>query len=364
VPCLKAVEYSESEHQHFKQEAFRIHPSDDSDKRMVVLIPGGALTVTHQEQGWAWIVPVKYLADCAPELPASRRITNFLTVLDRPKVKECDLDARIDFFFKADPDHDPKNEPLRHPEYRYVLGSDWNFETIRLSPIGLMGLVGPDPLASIFEFLRKIDDRLRRRTEGRASSAVAFAVFWRSWDLYRHLRDFCRELERQASAEMIEGARQVAVSKILTFVQDCDDRALEAPADEKATSDEESAHSSSRSHEERGVSFIARPSTAGEPERNKTGAESTGASCDFGDPVALERKTALRAYKEECRRANVKVTDKMVAMAAQVNWHDRTEIQRWKSNNPRSKPLHNRKIRKVLADKPHLPRPKTAGSNT
>lgn len=68
-----------------------------------------------------------------------------------------------------------------------------------------------------------------------------------------------------------------------------------------------------------------------------------------------ERREMLRAYKEECRRNGVKVTDDMIAKAARPTWNDRTPIQRW-VRNYRTSAGDDVAIRKVLQKKPHLPK--------
>jgi len=73
------------------------------------------------------------------------------------------------------------------------------------------------------------------------------------------------------------------------------------------------------------------------------------------DPVAEERKALLNAYKLECRENGVPVTNDNVAKAA--GWKERTPVQRWQRNDPRSTLGDDKKIRDVLNRKPHF-RPK------
>ncbi len=72
------------------------------------------------------------------------------------------------------------------------------------------------------------------------------------------------------------------------------------------------------------------------------------------DAVAKERKASLEAYKDECRQAGVRINENMIAEAASRLWHERTPVQRWKRNDPRSTPADDAKIRAVLKNKPHL----------
>jgi hypothetical protein len=66
------------------------------------------------------------------------------------------------------------------------------------------------------------------------------------------------------------------------------------------------------------------------------------------DPVADERVSLLRNYKSRGRKQAISITDKMMAKATNPNWNDRTMITRWKRNDPRCSPRHDRMIRAVL----------------
>ena len=72
------------------------------------------------------------------------------------------------------------------------------------------------------------------------------------------------------------------------------------------------------------------------------------------DPVAAERAALLNAYKSEGAKRDIRITDKMIAEAASSNWLDRTPLQRWKRNDPRSGFGDDAAIRRVLQKKPHL----------
>jgi hypothetical protein len=74
------------------------------------------------------------------------------------------------------------------------------------------------------------------------------------------------------------------------------------------------------------------------------------------DSIAEERKRLLVAYKLECKRLGVKVTDDMIAKAASPTWTERTPVTWWKRNDPLSKPAVDHAIRRVLIKKPHLPK--------
>jgi hypothetical protein len=72
------------------------------------------------------------------------------------------------------------------------------------------------------------------------------------------------------------------------------------------------------------------------------------------DPVKAERTRLLQAYRDEGWKSGLRITDKMVAEAARPTWHDRTPVQRWKRNDPRSNSGDDVAIRRVLRVQPHL----------
>jgi hypothetical protein len=116
-------------------------------------------------------------------------------------------------------------------------------------------------------------------------------------------------------------------------------------------------------------SFVSRQKAAGLIPEHKAAAagnaEASGESMsqpsdslpDEEVASAAERRAALEAYKRECREAGVKVTNPMIAKAADPNWNDRTPVEKWvKAKDPRYNTLPvDRKIRAVLRTKPHIP---------
>jgi len=70
------------------------------------------------------------------------------------------------------------------------------------------------------------------------------------------------------------------------------------------------------------------------------------------DPVAHARRDLLAAFKNRGRSLGLRITDEMVAKAANGNWNDRTMVTWWKRNDPRCKPYHDKKIRSVLENDP------------
>jgi len=71
------------------------------------------------------------------------------------------------------------------------------------------------------------------------------------------------------------------------------------------------------------------------------------------DLAAVERKALLAAFKARGRTAHIRITDEMVAKAANPDtWNDRTMVTWWKRNDPRCRLSHDRKIRAVLTREP------------
>ncbi len=72
------------------------------------------------------------------------------------------------------------------------------------------------------------------------------------------------------------------------------------------------------------------------------------------DPIAIQRTSLLNDYVAQCKARGVKITDKMIAKAARPSWNERTPVQRWKRNDPKSTHSDDQAIRRVLTEKPHL----------
>lgn len=71
------------------------------------------------------------------------------------------------------------------------------------------------------------------------------------------------------------------------------------------------------------------------------------------DAITAERKNALLAFKAKGRKQRIRVTDEMVAQAANPGkWNDRTMVTRWKRDDSRIELIHDKKIRAVLARNP------------
>lgn len=70
--------------------------------------------------------------------------------------------------------------------------------------------------------------------------------------------------------------------------------------------------------------------------------------------VTAERQARMTEFKSRARALGIKVTDEMVANAANPKWNDRSMVTWWKRNDPRCKRPHDKLIRSVLAKDPSL----------
>ena len=107
---------------------------------------------------------------------------------------------------------------------------------------------------------------------------------------------------------------------------------------------------------------VGRPGDAGAaqqtpPEVSPLATQADSMTDNYTIPDVKSERRALRdAYKGECRKHGVQVTDAMIAEVASGNWHGRTAIQKWLGCDPRYDGEPDRLIRNVFARKPHIPR--------
>jgi hypothetical protein len=66
------------------------------------------------------------------------------------------------------------------------------------------------------------------------------------------------------------------------------------------------------------------------------------------------RRELREAYRFECKRAGVRVTDEMIAQAANSKWTSRANIQKWLACDPKYNGRSDDMIRAVFLKKPHL----------
>jgi hypothetical protein len=82
-----------------------------------------------------------------------------------------------------------------------------------------------------------------------------------------------------------------------------------------------------------------------------------------------ERRKLRDDYVGECKRAGVRVTDEMIATAANPpkdkskGWNTRDPIQKWLQCDPKYEGRPDRMIRAVFEKKPHLPKPSPTPSH-
>ena len=86
---------------------------------------------------------------------------------------------------------------------------------------------------------------------------------------------------------------------------------------------------------------VGRPGDAGAaqqtpPEVSPLATQADSMTDNYTIPDVKSERRALRdAYKGECRKHGVQVTDAMIAEVASGNWHGRTAIQKWLGCDPR-----------------------------
>jgi hypothetical protein len=103
------------------------------------------------------------------------------------------------------------------------------------------------------------------------------------------------------------------------------------------------------------------PRPAGDSEESATErAHEAPANAELSrSPTAAEIREQRRVlrdnYKSECKTNGVRVTDAMIAEAANANWHGRTTTQKWLACDPRYDGEPDRLIRSVFTRKHHIP---------
>jgi uncharacterized protein (DUF1800 family) len=74
---------------------------------------------------------------------------------------------------------------------------------------------------------------------------------------------------------------------------------------------------------------------------------------DVKATAIAERTGLLRAFKAKGKAQRIKITDEMVAKAANPGkWNERSMVTWWKRNDPRCEVRHDKMIRSVLAKVP------------
>jgi hypothetical protein len=69
--------------------------------------------------------------------------------------------------------------------------------------------------------------------------------------------------------------------------------------------------------------------------------------------IPEQRNHLVENFKAKAREAGIKVTDEMIAKAANPGkWNTRTPVTWWKRNDPKSKPAYDTLIRKLLGKEP------------
>lgn len=71
------------------------------------------------------------------------------------------------------------------------------------------------------------------------------------------------------------------------------------------------------------------------------------------EEIKAQRKRLRDEYKAECKKHGIKVTDEMIAHAANSSWNTRDPVQKWLACHPNYEQTGHR-IREVFRKKPHL----------
>jgi hypothetical protein len=68
--------------------------------------------------------------------------------------------------------------------------------------------------------------------------------------------------------------------------------------------------------------------------------------------IGQERRALIDDFKAQGKQKGIKITDTMVAKAANSRWNDRTMVTWWKRNDARCKLAHDKRIRAVFQEDP------------
>lgn len=157
---------------------------------------GFALTIRNRDQGWRNPVPVRRAADYSG--PAcNRAMRDFLPAEAVGPLPALNLEEEIDRSFQG-----------RSADYACCLHTDWRFDEIEADAWRRAGHeYSGRPHASVAEIVVRAVHDLEaafRKFHPNASCA-AVADFWRSWQVQRHIADFCAGLAESETARMLAG---------------------------------------------------------------------------------------------------------------------------------------------------------------
>jgi hypothetical protein len=200
------------------------------------------------------------------------------------------------------------------------------------------------------------DEALRtvRREVRRLDSALRFKDF-QSWEAStQYVEDYAigttpaGEFENLVSISTAQSIFEDAIDKILGLLNFA---AIPNPAEGSADLEQDGPMNIGR----QSAVVIDEPrsesaETRAPSEEEAANVSSTG---DGVGRVTADRQSLLAAFKTTARGQGIRVTDDMVAKAANPGrWNDRTMVTWWKRNDDRCKTPHDKKIRALLVKEP------------
>ncbi|MCU1302806.1 MAG: hypothetical protein JWQ87_3090 [Candidatus Sulfotelmatobacter sp.] len=154
--------------------------------------------VTFRDQGWNTRVPVRSLSDYSPAPAFTGSLDDLLPRNMKQFPELPDLEGALDDLFAG-----------RTPEIGCSLDEDWQFGRIQIPPMarsGLINLVSEGGFPGVaFSFVRMLEQSFNNISP--EHSAMAVSDFWQSWEVCKHLADFCYELGRSITATLVVGDR-------------------------------------------------------------------------------------------------------------------------------------------------------------
>ena len=233
----------------------------------------------------------------------------------------------------------------RSAEVRCLLAGDWGFDQIeadagRRSGHQYAREMHPTIAGIVARAVHDLERSLNRFRPALSCSAVA--DFWQSFQVRRHIANFCDELAKSEVANRIAGdhvmarfcvgdARDYVLMKLATFAHEIQSDKPPLEGDHKAR--EQSADTARSSGEE-----LSAPQTGVRANR---------------DAVSSERRGLVDSYIEEVLKSTKKrITRTDIWKAA--GYRTRTEFERWERNDKRATKTANQNIRRILTEKPHL----------
>ncbi len=191
--------------------------------------------------------------------------------------------------------------------------------------------LGRDSEDGWFDELREADfvefKLTGRALEKQPDGSMVDSEFGSLEDIVKHSITLCHVLEAEAHGRVSESKVTVAESAL----NGASKKAF-ASADEMHGEENHSARAEAEAGETAGDGHA-------DPNRD--------------DSVARERADLITAYKVRGRQQGIRISDEMIAMAANPGkWNERTMVIWWKRNDPRCKLPHDKKIRAVLEKDP------------